>query len=478
MKAIHFSFFLLLITCMSLSSCQNVSTSNSTGYQIDVAVEGLKRKQVFLGHYYGAETRIIDTTEVKDGKFSFKGDSLLPAGMYLLVFPPTNSYLDVILDEDQQFSLKTDIRTPTESMQVSGSRENELYYQDLNKLDKLKKDLQSYSQKAAQYPRGSAQFDSITKLIKDVRNEVSEYKDNIQKEYPELFFAKLSKAIQNVEVPTEIYEANKDAGAKFVPAYIKAHFFDNTDLTDARLLRTPVLYRKVANYLGQYVDHDHADSVTTALNVILEKSNGNKEISNYLLDLFWNQYLRFNLPKSRKDSIFSFLSNYEDDNGIRRSPVLPPAEMIPPLKPGGQVTDFVVANAENSFSSVSQIKSEWTILYFWDYGCDHCQEATPKLVKAFEEKAYADKSVTLFTVNLTGTKDEWKEMLEKFDMHKAGIINGEDIERESGAFELYKIETLPSILILDKNKRLVDQRLGEQDLIKILDEKLALGKSK
>ena len=67
------------------------------------------------------------------------------------------------------------------------------------------------------------------------------------------------------------------------------HYFDDIDLKDSRLLRSSVLHMKVEQYLNTYVPKI-PDSVSAAIDRIIERARGNNEVFQYLVVTLLNQY--------------------------------------------------------------------------------------------------------------------------------------------------------------------------------------------
>ena len=94
---------LLLIGCYSINSI-----ASESGYKIEVHIQGLTQSQLILAHYFGGSVYPDDTLKLDSkGHGAFIGDKSLPQGIYLVYFEDGSSF-QIILGDDQQFSLKTD----------------------------------------------------------------------------------------------------------------------------------------------------------------------------------------------------------------------------------------------------------------------------------------------------------------------------------------------------------------------------------
>jgi thiol-disulfide isomerase/thioredoxin len=63
------------------------------------------------------------------------------------------------------------------------------------------------------------------------------------------------------------------------------------------------------------------------------------------------------------------------------------------------------------------LKSEYTILYFWDPECGHCKKTTPKLARLYKEKLKA-RNVEVYSIGKAVGKDfeGWKKFIRENDL--------------------------------------------------------------
>ena len=109
----------------------SVATLGQTGYKIDFSVTGLRDTTAYLGYYYGESQYVRDTARVNSqGIFSFDGKQKLPQGLYFLVVNNTK-LLDIVISDQQHFSMTTSTAHYIEDMKVKGDEDNTLFYQNM-----------------------------------------------------------------------------------------------------------------------------------------------------------------------------------------------------------------------------------------------------------------------------------------------------------------------------------------------------------
>ena len=87
-------------------------------------INDLKDSEIYLGYYYAGKTYVKDTILLdKNGKGTFTGDSLLDQGIYIVVLPSKN-YFDILIGEDQVFSVETSTDNLIKNLKIKGSTEN------------------------------------------------------------------------------------------------------------------------------------------------------------------------------------------------------------------------------------------------------------------------------------------------------------------------------------------------------------------
>ena len=135
--------FILCLTITSLSYSQSKfslkKSLTKTGYNISGEIEGLQDTSVMLAYYFGGKQYATDTTEVVNGKFSFKGEKELQGGMYLVVLS-NQQYFDMIVSE-QHFSFSTKLDDLIGSMSFKNSKENPPFYEYLNFITEMQKEV-------------------------------------------------------------------------------------------------------------------------------------------------------------------------------------------------------------------------------------------------------------------------------------------------------------------------------------------------
>ncbi len=468
-----FLFFLLSTTFVGYAQ---------KGHNFRVKLDNYPEKDLVLGFHYGEKQYVKDTVQADaDGYFVFKADTLLPSGVYLLVLKPDNNFIQLMMPaDDQVFTIQTDAKDGVTKMKVKGSEDNELFYTYLQSLSKFRPEADSLR---AQMGRLKNQPNDSLKLankLTDIDKLVKKQQQDLLAKHPNSISAKIVRASIDPE-PPEFKGLERDVQAKRYYWY-RAHYFDNLDVADPTLLRSPVLHSKIDQYVTK-VTPQHPDSVNVAMDLILSKMKDSKESYKYYLIHFLNYYAKSNIvgfdacyvhlakeyyckgqaPWSKKEDLDKIC-----DNAARLEPIL-----IGKIAP-----NITVKNKENQPVSLWDVDADYTVLFFWDPECSHCKKAAPSMVE-FATK-FKDRGVKVFALcTAVGEKsgDCWKSVEEK-GFSDFLFLNTFDPYLQSKFKQLYDIRTTPQIFILDRKHEILMKRIGAEELSKVMEQVMQFQKEK
>ncbi len=440
------------------------------GYAINVQVDGFQGEEAYLAYYFGDKQYIKDTTEAVNGSFTFSGEESLDGGIYLVVLPPDNNYFEIIVDQDQTFSLKTDTTDLAGSLEVSGSRDNEVFYGDIHFLADKRKEMEALNARLQEAEEGSPERQSIQAEIDQLNKGVQGKRLKLVEDHPELLYSKVILAMKEPEIPAEVQEQGQEA-----TFYWYRHaFLENVDFQDDRLLRTPVMWNKVNTYL-ENLTVKHPDSIKNAAVMLIEKSRGNDEVFQYLVINILNKYAQSKIMGM--DAVYVHLVEqyymsgdafWADEEQVNK--MAERALAISPTIIGRKAPNFRVQDINGNWQHLHGVDAAYTILYFWDYDCGHCKTVTPALAKVFPD--YSEHGVKVFALSINGDVGVWKEKVEEYGM--SGAINVQDHARQSGFDAMYDIRSTPRIFILDEDKTIIAKQISVEQIREILDHELGL----
>ncbi len=437
------------------------------GYEVNLSVAGLKDSTVFLAYHFGDKQYIKDTVKLDSrGNGLFKGKDSLPKGIYMIVLPG-KKYFEVLMDDDQQFTVSCDYSDYFNTLKFSGSEENTSFNQYQKNWVPMQQAASALVRRLQINKQNSDSVRYLTTKQKEHEKEMKSYLVKVYDENKGNLLSVLVKSMFPLEVPDFSIPAgiqNPDS-LKWVLKYNynKDHFFDNLDLTDERLLRTPILQAHLDAFFNNIVIQS-PDSINKEVDKIIKKCQGNYKIFQFISVYLFNHFRESEimghdavLVKIADDIYLSGKADWvskEFLEDLRKQVELLRNNLI-----GMKAQDLVMDSYKGIYVSLYDISKEFTILYFWEPNCGHCQEATPKL-KDYYDKA-KNEGVEIFAICTTTDKPAWSKYIEE---HGLTWINGWDPERKSHFDFFYNVQSTPMVYILDRNKKIIAKKLSVEDI--------------
>jgi peroxiredoxin len=437
----------------------------SQGYEISLKVKNLADSVVYFGHHYGSGYFINDSNRLdKNGQIVYKGEKPLEGGIYFLLLPNGN-YFDFLIDRHQYFNITCDTSNFLYTVNFKNSFQNQKFYdyqkflnQQYAEIGKLK-ELQK---------RHITNIDTIM-LIEDniqlLYNKIYLKKEEIISDHPDSIISVILKAgLPIIPPPAPADENGKMLDSLFAYKYVKAHFFDNIDFSDPRLLRTGILQNKILEFINQ-MSVPHYDSLIQDVDRIVSLAAANDEVYKYVLNNFFQYFNKSNLISD--ENVFIHIAEKYYLGG--KTPwVLP--ELNEKLAAdinkrklnmiGATAPDFKMKDEKGKIIGLREHQNKFTILYFYDVDCEICHVVSPELMNFY--RIIRDRGVNVFGIYVGKDKNKWLKYIEEKKLH---WINVWDPENKTGFREKYNIAGTPVIFLLDEDQKIVIKKITVEQLM-------------
>jgi peroxiredoxin len=302
----------------------------------------------------------------------------------------------------------------------------------------------------------------IKNHIDSINSASIAYKLNLMAEYPESMLTLLFNTMKDPEIP-DFFLADGRQDTLGAYLYFRKHYWDNIELSDERLLRTPVFHRKLEQYMTEIIPK-HPDSIILEIEAMITNTGTNTEMRDYLLWYFTSTYETSNIMGY--DEIFVYMvDNYfttysydwlypvVQENMIKR------ANQMRGLLIDETAPLLLLADTNSQYINILEVKAEYLIIIFWSSTCGECQREVKTLNDFYTN---TDLDVKIYAVNADTTLSKWKNYIKQ---HHLDWIHVNGNYSLSGDYHVtYDIYSTPVIYILDEDKRIIAKRLAAEKI--------------
>jgi thiol-disulfide isomerase/thioredoxin len=475
--------FLGIIT---LFFCFTSMINAQKGYDIKVDIKGLSDTSIILGHYFASQSLYPDDTVLVDraGNAEFKGDKKLDQGLYF-VFMPNGTYFEILLGDDQTFEVTTDTSDYVKNLAIKGSVDNELFLDFQRYMINKQVEMKSLQKQFGDTTLSEKQKEKVKAEIENLLHEKGNKVRNLIKENPGLMVSAFLGATLEVDVPSDI-KADKQAAYE----YAKAHYFDNFDLSDRRLLYTPLYEGKMNNYLDNMV-LQIPDSLNKEIDFIIDKAINDSAIFRYVLITLFNKYAKSQIMGMDAvqvhiaDKYYIDKAWWSDEKFItdlkERVETLKPL-LIGQVAPNMQLrvvpTEHFKQAANDttlkkyphagSFMNIHDVDADYTVLVFWEPTCSHCKKVIPKLHTIYKNELKDQNVKVLAVCTQFGEdgKEKWVDFVNNHQLYDwINAWNPYDYKYKV----VYDIRSTPQIYVLNKDKEIIGKKLGPENVPELIE---------
>src|SRR5690606_32201321 len=234
----------------------------------------------------------------------------------------------------------------------------------------------------------------------------------------------------------------------------KDHFFDNINFDDDRIVRSPIYHQKLKEYFSNLVI-PNVDSINKAADLLVAKTKGNKELFKYTVWYLTTTHETSNLMGA--DAVYVHMVEqyymtkqafWVDTATLRK--IVDRATLLKPLLIGKKAPQLVLSDTTKKYHALHNLQAKYTIVYFWDPNCGHCQKETPKLYDVY--KKYKNEGVQTYAVNIDRDRKKWIDFIKKHDLKWMNVY---DPDYRVSFKQLYDIYSTPVIYILNEKKEII-----------------------
>lgn len=465
-------FFLAAFLCLS-----GVSVMAKDGYTITVDFkQDVPDTFIYLAHYYAKSYPTVYKTDsakvVNHRKAVFQTKDSILGGLYMILCYNKSKNVELLLDNGDKIQISVDTTDLPKNITFKNSPENSRYmaYQDYlvqygQKQQKLMDKL-----KAA---RTEADTQAVRDQSKKLSEELTAYRKNYVAQYPNTLLSTLLNTLIIPETPAGVHYLadGKTVDSNYAYYYYKAHYWDNFDFSDNRIMYAPIYEPKLNEYFNKLV-LPIPDTVNAEADAILAKARKSPEIFKYTL--YWLAQHAESSKVMGMDEVFVHLvENYYmkgdafwlDSAGLARYEDR--AQKIKPNVLGNIAPDLDLQDIWTlQDTPLKKMEAPYTLLVFWSPECGHCVKEIPQIDSLYN-KALKQKGLKVYSVPTEGELTEIQKFVEKYNLKD--WVNVVDAQNNSGYRSKYDVYSTPKVYLLDKDKKIIGKGLDHSNIMDVLE---------
>lgn len=487
--------------------------------KIKFKLEGQKDTTVYLVKYWGKSPMYADTAELKNGIVTFDAAHQKPGLMGLYI--PDVQIFDFIYNEEKETYIEAKGPNFIVNAVAKKSEENKIFFEYVQYLGQKKPEAGRIGDQMKGLQEGSEKYNELKEQRDAINKEVEDYQKRLIRENEEMLVAKIIKMMRDIEIPdAPVDEAGNIIDSSFQFNYFRDHFWDNVDLSDDRLMRTPIFDNKLKRYLGKTMISQHWDTILVYAFDFIDRLDVSSDMFQYVVSTLASEYGKSKIMGMNKVYVYMGKRYFCPDG----KPIKVGNRTYMPVyaKDGGNVTHWV---KKSSFESLCEnisthynlvmgtvppnvklrdtsdakyydfmsLDNEFTILYFWDPDCGHCKKITPKLQTLYEKK-WRERNIDVFAVGKCDSEElfgKWKKFISGNNlefinvgltpsMREAAMDQSNNQMRLRNLLQETTLESLnyqqtydifatPKVWVLNKDKEIIAYSLTVSQLEDLMD---------
>jgi thiol-disulfide isomerase/thioredoxin len=447
------------------------------GFKIQIKFKDLKDSSFFLAHYFAKPLPTIYKTDSgkldKTGASVLKSDKKITGGMYLIMLSDRKTYFEFLLNngDDLVITVENSKDLPSKGLTIQNSADNEAfigYEEFVRVVGEEHQELMSKLSKA----KNSIDSTAIQSKMNDKMKSLVAYRNDYSAKNPNSLLAKIFKGLELPKVPEgKHYLPDGKEDKDYAYRFYKAHYWDNFDLKESRLINTPIYDARITEYFEKLVI-PMPDSVIKDMDWILEQTRGTGDLFNYTLSWLATFTQESKIMGMDKAYVHLFDTYYEKGDAAWLSTDLlekhrQHANDLRHNLIGKLGYDISMIDTSGNPVTVSKIQAKYKLIVIWDPTCGHCMKEVPALDSTYKADKLKARGVKLIGICAENLEKPWKEFIIKHRL--SDWIHIHDPERKSNYKSMYNARVNPTIYLLDEKGIIRGKTIDHTNITSLID---------
>ena len=458
-----FPLFLLLALALSCLPGRLAASSNQKGYRIAVRIDHCSDSLILLSHYWGNKAEMDDTARRnQSGWFVFEGSDPQDEGLYFISGQQGLHYIDFFITSNQHFELGFDSGDPYGTANGTASVENADFFRVLSALNSRSVREKQPDADSAGYILGQA---DVSKA--EIRSILA-----VKAGDSSLAYKFITASIEPGKFQQYFGPVKKGTGESTAHFFVD-HYFDNIDFTDNRLIYTPVLSKRIDQFLDT-IGKVPGVTVQSEIDRLLELSARNSRTAQFVAWYLMTRFETYYFIEGN-DALFVHLVNDYLLKGKTgwyfpelKDRELKQLQTFEPLLNGKPAPDLEMPDSSNHYHDLYDVKSKYTLLLFWASSCSHCRDEMPSIVSFYKE-FHSKYNLEIFGVSTDTSVSRWKSYIRRHNLSWVNVFGRKSIK---GSYHLlYDIRSTPVLYLLDDKKIILSKYLNPEKAAAIIRQR-------
>ena len=264
-----------------------------------------------------------------------------------------------------------------------------------------------------------------------------------------------TRTLKVPEVPMSITDESERV------KYLAKHFWDGIDYSDNAYAGNDNTEQALADYHMVLNSLPDMGTVNNTITAMMKKlgAEATPEMYDYITGLYEKYLYDPNSPYRNEEVYIMILESIVANPKLEEIEKVRPESQLRMAKKnrlGDKALDFNYLTAQGKNGSLYGVKADYLLIFFYNLGCPACKEVRAGLAEVFAEPSMVSLLTSgrlkVLAVYPDEDMSEWDKYVGDIP---AGWINAYDPVQEINKNELYDLRAIPSLYLLDKDKKVM-----------------------